>query len=96
MRASSSWAALLTTPAGTTGKSGITGPSDANIAEDIEMLERGRGVLQVADMVSCWREISALLSDRQRAEALGRGAQARLSRQPDIVQRYMDEITPFL
>lgn len=74
----------------------ITGPSDANIAEDIEMLERGRGVLQVADMVSCWREISALLSDRQRAEALGRGAQARLSRQPDIVQRYMDEITPFL
>jgi 3-deoxy-D-manno-octulosonic-acid transferase len=37
----------------------VTGPSDGNIAEDIEML--GDGVVQVEDMGACWREITRLL-----------------------------------
>jgi len=78
------------------GRAIITGPSDSNITEDIEMLGRGSGVLQVGEMATCWREISALLRDPARAAALGREAQARLARQPDSVQRYMAEITPFL
>ena len=78
------------------GRAIITGPSDSNIAEDIEMLQRGKGVLQVEDMAACWREIKRLLEQPQEAEALGREAQARLTQQPDIVQQYLTEITPYL
>ncbi|UCH39110.1 MAG: hypothetical protein JSU67_13195 [Gammaproteobacteria bacterium] len=78
------------------GRAIITGPSDNNIVEDIEMLQHGKGVLQVGDMAACWREIKRLLEQPQEAEALGREAQARLAQQPDIVQQYLTEITPYL
>ena len=78
------------------GRAIITGPSDSNIAEDIAMLGNGQGVLQVEDMAACWREIERLLLEPATAEALGREAQARLARQPDIVQRYLAAITPYL
>ncbi|TNF86581.1 MAG: hypothetical protein EP300_12985 [Gammaproteobacteria bacterium] len=60
------------------------------------MLQHGKGVLQVGDMAACWREIKRLLEQPQEAEALGREAQARLAQQPDIVQQYLTEITPYL
>lgn len=78
------------------GRAIITGPADSNIVEDIAMLGPGQGVLQVEDMAACWREIGRLLGEPAAAEALGREAQARLAQQPDIVQRYMAEITPYL
>ncbi len=74
----------------------ITGPSDSNIAEDIEMLGSASGVLQVENMAACWREIIRLLEHPEQAEALGREAQSRLARQPDIVQQYMAAIEPHL
>ena len=74
----------------------ITGPSDANIGADIEMLGDGQGLLQVEDMAACWRAIYELLADPGRGAALGREARERLAAQPDIVERYLDEIRPFL
>ena len=60
------------------------------------MLGIGHGVLQVEDMAACWRAIGELLTDPGRAVALGREARERLAAQPDIVERYLDEIRPFL
>ena len=74
----------------------ITGPSDANITEDIEMLGNGQGVLQVADIEDCWRHIAGLLRDPERAAALGREARERLAAQPDVVELYLAEIRPYL
>jgi len=74
----------------------ITGPSDSNIAEDIKMLGIGSGVLQVASMAACWQAITQLISHPQAADALGREAQSRLAQQPDIVQKYMAAIKPWL
>ncbi|MDH3387039.1 MAG: hypothetical protein OEN02_03965 [Gammaproteobacteria bacterium] len=78
------------------GRAIITGPSDANIAEDIELLGPGSGVLQVADMVDCWRAIAELRAHPARVEALGREARSRLAQQPDIVQQYLAAIEPYL
>ena len=78
------------------GRAIITGPADANIVEDIEMLGIDKGVLQVKNMVQCWRSIIELLEDPVRAQALGREAQSRLAQQPDVVQQYMTAIKPYL
>ena len=78
------------------GRAIITGPSDANIAGDIDMLGAGSGVLQVDDMTACWRSIAELLDRPHDVEALGREAMARLSRQTDVVELYLAEIRPYL
>ncbi len=72
----------------------VTGPSDANIRDDIRML--GDGVIQVGDFAQCWRAVAELLADPGRATALGRAAQARLAAQPDVLARYLDLIEPWL
>jgi 3-deoxy-D-manno-octulosonic-acid transferase len=74
----------------------ITGPSDSNITEDIAMLGRDQGVIQVEDMKGCWSELIELLEHPERARALGREAQSRLTQQPDIVQQYMSAINEWL
>ncbi len=74
----------------------ITGPSDANIAEDINFLGDGQGVVQVEDMKASWETIIELLQNPERAQELGREAQARLARQPDIAQKYLSAIEPYL
>lgn len=74
----------------------ITGPSDSNISEDIEMLGLGSGVIQVESMAACWQAIMRLTSHPQAADALGREAQSRLAQQPDITQQYMAAIKPWL
>ena len=74
----------------------ITGPSDDNIAEDIALLGPGKGILQVEDWDACWHEIGRLIEQPESAEALGREARTRIARQPDIVQQYLAEITPYL
>jgi len=72
----------------------ITGPSDSNIREDIDML--GDGIEQVQDMAQCWRLIEHLLQDPARTRALGRKAQARLDQQPDVIGRYLETIEQWL
>jgi 3-deoxy-D-manno-octulosonic-acid transferase len=74
----------------------ITGPSDSNIRADIKMLGAGQGVIQVADVDACWSAVIDLLAQPGRAQALAQEAQARLARQPDILQAYLDEIAPHL
>ncbi len=74
----------------------ITGPSDSNIRDDIEMLGNGQGLLQVDSIAQCWRSIEELLQNPRRAEALGGEARARLERQPDILQAYLDALAPYL
>jgi 3-deoxy-D-manno-octulosonic-acid transferase len=71
----------------------VTGPSDSNIRDDIEMLGDGRGVIQVDSAAACWQTVAGLLEQPERAQALAREAQARLARQPDILQAYLDAIT---
>ncbi len=78
------------------GRAIVTGPADANIVADIEMLGIGSGVLQVENMAQCWRSIVELLENPERAQALGREAQSRLAQQPDVVQQYMTAIKPYL
>lgn len=74
----------------------ITGPSDSNIADDIAMLGKNQGVIQVEDMTACWTTLIGLLEQPERAQALGREAQSRLSQQPDIVRQYMNTINDWL
>lgn len=78
------------------GRAIITGPSDSNIAEDIEMLGRDQGVLQVSSMADCWAAIVELLDNPERSKALGREAQSRLAQQPDIIQQYLAAISAHL
>jgi hypothetical protein len=47
-------------------------------------------------MTACWQAIAELLENPARAEALGRAAQSRLAQQPDIIQRYLAAIEPYL
>ncbi len=72
----------------------ITGPSDANIREDIRLL--ADGVIQVGDLGQCWRVTGELLADPERAATLGRTAQARLAAQPDILAGYLELIEAWL
>ncbi len=65
-------------------------------AEDIRLLGTGSGVLQVEDMGECWKTIAELLQNPEQAQALGREAQAKLARQPDIIQQYLSAIEPYL
>jgi 3-deoxy-D-manno-octulosonic-acid transferase len=74
----------------------ITGASDSNIVEDIKILGLNQGVLQVASMAACWQAITRLISHPEEAVALGREAQSRLVQQPDIMQKYMAAIKPWL
>jgi 3-deoxy-D-manno-octulosonic-acid transferase len=74
----------------------ITGASDSNIVEDIEMLGLDQGVIQVDSMTACWQAITRLINHPQEALALGREAQSRLAQQPDIIQKYMAAINPWL
>jgi 3-deoxy-D-manno-octulosonic-acid transferase len=74
----------------------ITGPSTSNIDADIKMLGVGQGIIQVDDIVACWSAVIGLLEQPERRRALAKEAQARLSRQPDILQVYLDAIAPHL
>ncbi|MCP4765544.1 MAG: hypothetical protein GY875_04670 [Gammaproteobacteria bacterium] len=78
------------------GSAIITGPSDSNIIEDIAMLGAGDGVIQVENIESCWTAIRELLDHPERAQALGLEARSRLARQPDIIESYLDAISPRL
>ena len=71
----------------------VTGPSDSNIRDEIEMLGNGEGVIQVDSADACWHTVASLLEQPERAQALAREARARLARQPDILQAYLDAIT---
>ena len=74
----------------------ITGPSDSNIDADIKMLGADQGVIQVKTIDDCWSAIMELLEQPERAQALAKEAQARLARQPDILQVYLDAIAHHL
>jgi 3-deoxy-D-manno-octulosonic-acid transferase len=74
----------------------VTGPSDGNIRDDIEMLGNGQGIIQVDDAAACWQAVASLLEQPERAQALAREARARLARQPDVLQAYLEAITPRL
>lgn len=82
----------LIEPAGL-GSAIITGPSDSNIIEDIDMLGTGNGVLQVENIDACWSTIRELLDHPERAQALGQEARSRLARQPDVIESYLDAIS---
>ncbi len=72
----------------------VTGPSDANIRDDIKML--GEGVLQVGDMHQCWKTVDDLWRDPEQAARLGQRARERLAQQPDPVEAYLEALEPWL
>jgi len=74
----------------------ITGPSDSNIDADIKLLGAGQGIIQIKTIDACWSAIMGLLEQPERAQALAKEAQARLARQPDILQVYLDAIAHHL
>lgn len=74
----------------------ITGPSDSNIRQDIELLGQERGILQVEDMASCWSKVDDLIQHPAKAEALRDNARAALLKQSNVGKAYLAEIAPFL
>jgi len=74
----------------------ITGPSDANIREDIELLGKGSGIIQAADIHVCWQKIEYLLSNPDQARALGNQACQAVSQKAGILEDYLTEIKPYL
>ena len=74
----------------------ITGPSDSNIRDDIELLGDGIGIIQVSNMAECWQKINDLLNNPDRAIALGNRAQQVIGQTPDILDAYLAEIQLYL
>jgi 3-deoxy-D-manno-octulosonic-acid transferase len=74
----------------------ITGPSDENIREDIELLGKDSGIIQAADIDVCWQKIDYLLSNPDQARALGKQACQAVSQKTGILEDYLTEIKPYL
>jgi 3-deoxy-D-manno-octulosonic-acid transferase len=74
----------------------ITGPSDSNIQQDIALLERNKGVLQVDNMTSCWDKVDDLIRNPTKAQALSDHAKDAVQQQSNIGKVYLAEIAPYL
>ncbi len=74
----------------------ITGPSDANIREDIELMGKGSGIIQVTDITACWQNIEYLLENPNQARELGVQARRAVSQRAGILEDYLNEIKPYL
>ncbi len=74
----------------------ITGPSDSNIQDEIELLGDGIGIIQVSSMTECWQKIIGLLKGPDQAIALGNRARQAIGKAPDILEAYLAEIRPYL
>ena len=74
----------------------ITGPSDANIREDIELMGKGSGIIQVTDITACWQNIEYLLENPNQARELGIQAHRAVSQRAGILEDYLNEIKPYL
>ncbi len=74
----------------------ITGPSDANIREDIELMGKGSGIIQVTDITACWQNIEYLLRNPNQARELGIQAHRAVSQRAGILEDYLNEIKPYL
>jgi 3-deoxy-D-manno-octulosonic-acid transferase len=74
----------------------ITGPSDANIREDIALLGNGKGIIQVANITVCWEKITLLLGDPDHSRELGQHALSVVRDQSNVLDRYLAEIAVFL
>jgi len=72
----------------------ITGPSDSNIINDIQLL--GEGIIQVKDMETCWQQVEYFLADPSRAKSLGQKALEIIKGETDVLENYLSEIKPFL
>jgi len=55
-----------------------------------------QGIVQVDSIDACWDAISTLLAHPERARSLAQEAKSRLSRQPDILQQYLQVLTTYL
>jgi hypothetical protein len=53
-------------------------------------------MLQVQNFEACWQAILDLLDDPGRSRALAIEAQSQLARQPDVLQTYLEALTPYL
>jgi len=74
----------------------ITGPSDSNIREDIELLGDGKGIIQVPDVAACWQKIEHLLANPDQAKELGIQAQQAVRQRTHILNDYLTTIKPYL
>jgi len=72
----------------------ITGPSDSNIINDIQLL--GDAIIQVKDMAACWKQVGILLADPTQATVLGQKALEVIKGESDVLENYLTEIKPYL
>lgn len=70
----------------------ITGPSDSNIRNDIELLGPDEGILQVESMSAAWLQIERLISNPRLAEKLAVHAQQRSASQDNVLINYTNSI----
>ncbi len=74
------------------GKAILSGPSDHNIREEIERLERTGGLRQVADTEELARAIEALLENPRQAKRMGQRARQSLAEGQHILDDYLAAI----
>ena len=72
----------------------ITGPSDSNIKNDIELL--GDSIVQVEDIAGCWQQINHWLSHTDERKTFGERAKLKLQSQRNIIDVYLSEIKAHL
>ena len=70
----------------------ITGPSDSNIREDIDLLGDGKGIIQVPDVTACWQKIEHLLANPDRSREIGDHAFSVVRNQVVVLDKYLAEI----
>ncbi len=71
----------------------ITGPSDSNIVNDIQLLRDA--VTQVGDIEECWNKIEYLIDNPKETLKLGIRARRIIQDQDDVLDAYLEEIRPF-
>ncbi len=80
----------------TQGKMIITGPSDDNIKADIELLQEGQAIIQVADIEQLQQQIIDCLDHPQKIADYSAHAQQLMQQQSHILEQYINAIDGYL
>ena len=78
------------------GKMIITGPSDDNIRPDVELLEEGDAIIQVADTEQLKTQIIDCLQQPEKIARYSANAKRLMEQQSHVLQDYIDTINAYL
>jgi 3-deoxy-D-manno-octulosonic-acid transferase len=78
------------------GRAIITGPSDANIRQDLDLLLQHRAIIQVNNTDELTQHLSALLNDPNKRDSLATNAGKLMATQEHVLDIYLQIIDEFL